>query len=167
MPHALKLALTPRPGRPVAVLLSAVALTLSGLGGFALATSFTVKVRKDVAVTNNSTSKTKNESIVVNGHGVSVYYLSGDSKSHPLCTMGNGCFAFWPPVTVPSSATKLSKGPGVPKGKLTLWHRNGFFQVVFGGHPLYRFAPDNNEPGHARGDHITSFGGTWHVIKAS
>jgi predicted lipoprotein with Yx(FWY)xxD motif len=32
------------------------------------------------------------------------------------------------------------------------------------GHPLYRYAGDNNTKGNAKGEGIRSFGGTWHVV---
>ena len=102
--------------------------------------------------------------IVVNARGFAVYDLTGDSKRHPKCTKANGCFKFWAPVTV-SSSRKLSKAPGI-NGKLGAWHRNGFLQVTLGGHPVYRFALDTKTHA-ATGEGISSFHGTWHVIKAS
>jgi predicted lipoprotein with Yx(FWY)xxD motif len=101
---------------------------------------------------------------VVDAHGFAVYRLSGDSRRHPECTKKNGCFAIWRPLTVASSK-RPSKGAGV-KGKLGVWHRNGFAQVTLGGHPLYRFVRDTHR-GVATGDGIRSFGGTWHVIRAA
>jgi predicted lipoprotein with Yx(FWY)xxD motif len=105
----------------------------------ALATTFTLQGAKDATVTNQS-GMTKSENIVVNSRGFAVYTLTGDSRSHPECTKANGCFSFWPPLTV-SSPKKLSKAPGI-KGRLGVWHRNGFFQVTLAGHPLYRYSLD-------------------------
>jgi predicted lipoprotein with Yx(FWY)xxD motif len=133
------------------------------LVGIAIAKTFTLEVAKHAKVTNTA-GVTKRENIVVNSRGFAVYDLTGDSKHHPKCTKANHCFPIWPPVTV-ASARKLTKAAGV-HGKLGVWRRNGFFQVTLGGHPLYRFAPDTKRRV-ATGEGIRSFGGTWHVIKAS
>ena len=71
---------------------------------------------------------------------------------------------FWFPVTI-FSAKKLTAAPGV-KGKLGVWHRNGFFQATLRGRPLYTFIGDSKKAV-ATGEGIKSFGGTWHVIKTS
>jgi len=146
-----------------------VTLMVTVLSGFAAATlvavavakTFTVQVAKKASVTNQS-GTTDRENILVTSRGFAVYTLSGDSMHHPKCTKANGCFKFWPPVTV-SSARKTSKAPGI-KGKLGVWHRNGFFQVTLAGHPLYRFGADSGRD-HAAGEGIRGFGGTWHVFK--
>ena len=106
------------------------------------------------------------ETIVVSPNGVTVYALSPETAHHLLCTSST-CLAVWPPVTVPSKSTKLTAAKGV-KGKLGVIKRaNGKFQLTLGGSPLYRFAPDNNKKGATNGNGINSFGGHWHVIKAS
>lgn len=149
----------PRIGR---VALFAAAATLI-LAGVALAKSLTLKVDKNAPVTNTA-GHTTHENIVVSSHGAALYLLTGDSKRHPECTKAKGCFGIWPPLTV-ASARKLSKAAHI-HGKLTVWHRNGFNQVVLGGHPLYMYAGDTHRNA-AMGEGIVSFGGTWHVIKAS
>lgn len=135
----------------------------AALAGVALAGTFTLKVAKTAQVTNQAGSTTS-KSIVVNSHGFAVYELTGDSRRHPKCTRGNGCFGFWPPVTV-ASRKNLSKAAGV-RGKLGVWHRDGFFQVTLAGHPLYRYAGDSQKHS-AMGQGIRTFGGTWHVIQAA
>jgi predicted lipoprotein with Yx(FWY)xxD motif len=131
------------------------------LVGIAIAKSFTLKVEKNAKVTNTS-GVSKRETIVIS-RGSAVYTLSGDSQQHPKCT-STVCLGFWPPVTV-SSAKKLSKAPGI-KGKLRVWRHKGFKQITLGGHPLYMFSLDKPN-GAATGEGIVSFGGTWHVVKAS
>lgn len=140
------------------VLAAAAGFGAAALVGVAVAKTYTLQVAKNAKVGN------KRENIVVTSRGFAVYTLTGDSKQHPKCTKANGCFQFWPPVTV-ASAKQLSKAPGVP-GKLGVWQRNGFLQVTLGGRPVYRFAPDTQK-GVAGGEGIKSFGGTWHVVKAS
>jgi predicted lipoprotein with Yx(FWY)xxD motif len=148
-----------------------VAATIAALAGFAtaalvgvaVAKTFTLGAAKNAHVTNQA-GTTATESIVVNSHGFAVYELTGDSARHPECTKGNGCFMFWPPVKV-SSPRGLSKASGI-RGKLGVWHRHGFFQVMLAGHPLYRYAADSQK-GSANGEGIHTFGGTWHPVKVA
>ena len=150
---------------------TAAAATFAAVAGFATATlfgvafaaSFTVQVARNAQVTNQA-GVTSRENFVATPRGFAVYELMGDSATHPKCTKGNGCFSIWPPVKV-SSAKNLSKAPGIT-GKLHVWRRDGFLQLTLGGHPLYRFALDNQRD-HATGQGINSFGGTWHVIKVA
>jgi predicted lipoprotein with Yx(FWY)xxD motif len=164
MSSLLNLSRLARPRSAVVLLLATVGIVAAALVGVALARTFTLSVAKNATVTNANTGKSVRANIVVNGRGFAIYDLTGDSQRHPECTKGNGCFQFWPPVTV-SSARKLSKAAGI-SGKLGTWHRNGFFQVTLGGHPLYRFAPDGRAHD-ATGEALRSFGGTWHVIRTA
>jgi predicted lipoprotein with Yx(FWY)xxD motif len=145
------------------MLVAVAGFATAALVGVALAKTFTLEVAKNAKVTNTM-GVTKRENIVVNSRRRALYDLTGDSKQHTKCTKANGCFEVWPPVTV-ASRSKLSKVPGV-KGKLGVWHRNGFLQVTLGGHPLYRFAPDSQRDV-ATGEGIHGFRGIWHVIEAS
>jgi predicted lipoprotein with Yx(FWY)xxD motif len=147
----------------VGTLVGFAGFATAALVGVAIAKTFTLQVAKNASVTNQSAT-TKTENIVVTRSGRAVYVLTGDSTRHPKCTKANGCFSFWPPVTV-SSTKKLSKAPGI-RGKLGVWHRNGFLQVTLAGHPLYRYAGDSQK-GSATGQGIHTFGGTWQVIKTA
>ena len=145
----------------------AVAATIAALAGFAaaalvgvaLARSFTLRVATNAQVTNQA-GTTASESIVTS-RGFAVYELTGDSSRHSKCTRRNGCFMFWPPVKV-SSPRKLSKASGI-RGKLRVWHRDGFFQLTLAGHPLYRYAGDSKS-GDVNGQGIA---GKWHVMTPS
>jgi predicted lipoprotein with Yx(FWY)xxD motif len=112
---------------------------------------------KDVAQGN------KLVNVVGTPRGLPLYYLTGDSKKHPECTSTNGCFSIWIPFKVKSKNVKLTKATGI-KGKLSLWHRNGFFQVLLAKRPLYTYFQDTKGSHVANGDLIMSFGGTWHLI---
>jgi predicted lipoprotein with Yx(FWY)xxD motif len=148
----------------VALVVAAVAgFAGAALVGFAVARTLTLQVAKGASVTNQS-GATKTESIVVNGRGRAVYTLGGDTTAHPKCKKSNGCFSFWPPVTV-SSAKGLSKAAQV-KGKLGTFKRNGITQVTLGGHPLYTFSQDHRKA-NATGEGVNGFGGIWHVVKAA
>jgi predicted lipoprotein with Yx(FWY)xxD motif len=147
----------------IAVVAAAAGFGTAVTAGITLARTFTLQEAKHAPVTNQS-HKTTNENIVVSSKAMAVYFLTGDSMTHPECTKANHCFTFWPPVTVASRAS-LSKGPGVT-GKMGVWKRDGFLQVTLGGHPLYTYAGDL-QPRKATGEGAASFGGTWHVRKAA
>jgi predicted lipoprotein with Yx(FWY)xxD motif len=146
----------------VAIVVAALAgLASAALVGLAVAKTLTLQAAKGASVTNQSGS-TKTENIVVNSKGRAVYMLSGDTTTHQKCTKANGCFAFWPPVTV-SSAKGLSKAAGV-QGKLGTFKRSGLIQVTLAGHPLYTFANDKKKD-NATGEGINGFSGIWHIVK--
>lgn len=103
--------------------------------------------------------------IVVDAQGRTLYALSPETTHHLLCKSSE-CLAVWKPLTVPSSKTKLKAGSGV-HGHLSILHRaKGVLQVTLAGLPLYRYAGDSTK-GEANGQHIHSFGGTWHVLSAT
>jgi predicted lipoprotein with Yx(FWY)xxD motif len=143
----------------------AAIIAAASLAAVAIAKTMTLSVAKNAKVTNMATMLTKTEAIAVNSKGRAVYSLTGDSKRHPECVTSNMCLKFWFPVTVKSAKTKPVLAKGI-KGKVSLWHRLGFFQVVVGGHPLYTFRLDSKKD-NATGEAIQSFGGVWHVIKAT
>jgi predicted lipoprotein with Yx(FWY)xxD motif len=120
------------------------------------ATKPTVKASNNAAV---------GKTIVVEAKkGLTLYYLTGDTKGH-LCASST-CTGFWPPLTVKSLHTKVVKGKGI-SGKLTVFKRSdGKFQVALRGKPLYRFAGDASK-GQANGEGLQSFGGTWHAMPAA
>jgi predicted lipoprotein with Yx(FWY)xxD motif len=134
---------------------------IAGMVSAAVVPKPTLQLAKHASVTDQA-NKTTVESIVVNTRGRAVYELSGDSARHPECTQAKGCFQFWPPVKV-SSRKSLHKATGIT-GRLGTWRRNGFLQVTLNGHPLYRFFRDSH-PRVATGEGVTSFGGTWHVLR--
>ena len=135
-----------------------VGITLAGLAVTAAAAS--------PSTLTTAKNSTLGETIVVDAHGLTVYELRPETTHHLLCTKANGCFQIWRPLTVASAKTKLTAGRGVT-GKLGILHRNGFFQVTLGGHPLYHFVGDSSKRGAANGQGIDSFGGTWHVVATS
>ena len=151
------------PKRAVGGIAALVGMTSAALVGVAVAGTLTLQVAKHASVTNQ-VGATKHEAIVVSSRGFAVYELTGDSLQHPKCTSANSCFSFWPPAKA-SSAKRLTKAPGI-RGKLGIWHRDGFFQLTLGGHPLYTYAADLQKD-NATGQGVQTFGGTWHVVPAS
>ena len=141
---------------PLAGLAAAV---LALVAGIAIAKSDTVLIAKGTVTPQGGMART--ESIVVNGHGFALYWLSGDSARHPKCESSQ-CMGFWPPMKVGAKA-HLTAQPGI-KGKLGTWKHNGFTQLTLGGHPLYMFSQDKSKHD-ATGEGVVSFGGTWHVAR--
>jgi predicted lipoprotein with Yx(FWY)xxD motif len=76
--------------------------------------------------------------ILVDAQGRTVYTLTNGGKA-VACT--GACLTVWPPVKVASGD-----------------------QVTSDGLPLYTFQGDT-APGMAKGENLSSFGGTWHVVK--
>lgn len=137
-----------------------IGFAVAGMVSAAVVRSFALQVAPHASVTDTA-GKTATESIVVS-RGHAAYELSGDSMRHPKCTGTNGCFQVWPPLKV-SSAKSVHK-PGGIHGKLGTWRRDGFLQLTLNGHPLYRFANDRRADA-ATGEGISSFHGTWHVVR--
>jgi predicted lipoprotein with Yx(FWY)xxD motif len=102
--------------------------------------------------------------ILVNSRGMTVYYLTGETASHLLCTT-KACLKFWPPVDLPSGATAPAAIKGVPMSKLGTIKRDGKLQATYNGWPLYTFAGDT-QAGQDKGENIKSDGGTWLVIQS-
>jgi predicted lipoprotein with Yx(FWY)xxD motif len=141
---------------PLATATVVVAVAAIGVVANAKTSAPTVKASKNAAV---------GKTIVVDAKGRTLYRLQGDTTSHLLCT-STACVGAWPPLTVKSRSTKVRAGNGV-NGKLAVFKRpDGKFQVTLRGLPLYRFSGDSAK-GQAKGDGITAFGGTWHVVPAN
>jgi predicted lipoprotein with Yx(FWY)xxD motif len=138
-------------------------MTLVALAGVATAAlAGGLALAKSSPTLRTASNATIGKTIVVNGHGLTVYELRPETSTHLLCTSAQ-CLKFWPFVTVSSRTAKLTKTAAV-NGKLGILHRNGKFQVTLAGRPLYRFAGDAAKPGAASGQGIKAFGGTWHVV---
>ncbi|CAG4934764.1 unnamed protein product [Acidithrix sp. C25] len=85
-----------------------------------------------------------------------------DSATKATCT-SSACLSAWPAV----SSVHLVVGVGLNKTKVSfLKESNDSSQVVYGGHPLYRFAGDTS-PGATNGQGVVAFGGTWYVVSAN
>lgn len=142
-------------GRRGALVTAISLLATAALAAAALAASFTVGAGK-------AKVKGRTETVAVSSKGLTLYTLSGETRGHLKCRT-RSCFSFWPPDKVAAHA-RLTKAKGV-SGKLSKLHRDGFYQVMLNGHPLYTFTLDMGRRGLAKGQDVHSFGGTWHVIR--
>jgi predicted lipoprotein with Yx(FWY)xxD motif len=106
--------------------------------------------------------KTDLGSVLVDGSGRTLYVFAGDKTGQSRCT--GACANAWPP----SPASPQPKaGSGVSKAKLTTTQRpGGQRQLVYAGHPLYRFSGDSS-PGDTKGQGLNEFGGTWSAVSVT
>ena len=105
--------------------------------------------------------------VLVNGDGRTLYLLTSEKGGKITCTDANGCTKVWPDTELPSGVTAAKAGSGIQTSLLgTVKDASGSLYVTYGGYPLYTFAGDSSA-GEAKGEGITSFGGTWYVISAS
>ena len=147
----------------VLIVVALAAVAIAALVAIASARTFTLHV-DHAATVRSASGQTTRENIAVSQSDAAVYTLTGDTAAHPKCTKANGCFGFWPPITVRSAAT-LSKAPGI-SGRLGSIRRDGMRQVTLNGHPLYRFSFDHTR-GTATGEGLNTFHGVWHVVRAA
>jgi predicted lipoprotein with Yx(FWY)xxD motif len=109
----------------------------------------------------------KQETIVVDNRGVTVYELGGESAGNLMCE-SSACLKVWIPVRT-SGAKSLPIGKGVP-GPSGYFHRvsRNFYQAMLDHHQLYFYAGDDGKSGSAKGNgiHFNSKD-TWHVVKGT
>jgi predicted lipoprotein with Yx(FWY)xxD motif len=178
MPNRLVHAGAGRPRRAAATLLgvaAVAAVAALAVAGLALATSSTLRVTKDVHVTNTPTKAFRvkavnaHEAVAVGPSGFAVYTFQGETTHHIICkkTGSPSCWDFWPPVS-PSSAGAVTKASGI-SGTLGTFRNHGVRQLTLNGQPLYYFTPDiKSKNKHlATGDELKTFGSIWHIVKAS
>ena len=173
MPRVLKAARARRGARFTAALIVA-GLAVVVVAGIAVAKSFTLKVSRNVHVTNTPTKSFRvkavdvHEAVAVGQSGYAVYTFQGETTHHLICkkttSASTNCWAFWPPVSV-KSAKGLSAQTGI-KGKVGSFMNHGTRQVTLGGKPLYYFTPDimGGNKKQATGDELKTFGSIWHIV---
>ncbi len=90
--------------------------------------------------------------ILTDATGRTLYYFKRDSATSVACTAG--CATTWPPLHVSGTPTAPELS-----GRLSVLAGPNGPQVLYNGHPLYRYAADS-APGDAKGQGI---GGNWFV----
>jgi predicted lipoprotein with Yx(FWY)xxD motif len=89
----------------------------------------------------------RTETVLLNGHGLPLYYYRPDTATRSLVT--GGLAQLWPPLTSPApAAAGLS-------GKLAVLSDINGRQVTYNGHPLYTFADDST--GQVTGQGVQGF----------
>lgn len=85
--------------------------------------------------------------------GLTLYYLSGETAGHLICT-SSGCLSAWHPLTVTAGAT-----PAGAASLGTIARTGGTTQVTLAGKPLYTFSGDSSA-GQTNGAGVKDVG-TW------
>ncbi|MGP3976408.1 COG4315 family predicted lipoprotein [Streptomyces sp. 8N114] len=102
--------------------------------------------------------------ILVDGAGRTLYLFEADKSSRSTCK--GGCAQAWPPVVV-KGKTEPKAGAGARSELLgTSKREGGDRQVTYDGHPLYRYAGDE-EAGDTNGQALNQFGAEWFVLDPS
>jgi predicted lipoprotein with Yx(FWY)xxD motif len=105
--------------------------------------------------------------VLVNGQGQTLYMLTSEKGGKVTCTQANGCTKAWPETLLTNGATTAKAGSVVQSSLLgTLKDASGNLEVTYNHWRLYTFSGDSG-PGVAKGQGLTSFGGTWYVLSGS
>jgi predicted lipoprotein with Yx(FWY)xxD motif len=100
--------------------------------------------------------------ILVDSKGRTLYLFEKDKG--PTSTCSGACAAAWPPFTTNG---KPKAGSGVTASMLgTTKRSDGTTEVVYNGHPLYRYSGDQNA-GDTNGQNLDQFGAEWYVVSPS
>ena len=147
--------------RALVILPATVALA----GGGAMAAGEPASAPSASASAKHATVKTRHGDLgtyLVDGRGRTLYLFRKDTGRRSRCS--GACAQAWPPLTT----RERPKAEGGAKASLlsTSRRRNGKKQVVYNGHPLYRYAPDS-APGQTSGQGSNAFGARWYVVAPS
>lgn len=105
--------------------------------------------------------------VVVDGHGKTVYILTADGHSNGPCSDSTGCTKVWPDLPLPDGVTSAKAGSGLQASLLgTTKLSDGETYPTYNGWLMYEYVGDSG-PGQANGQGIQSFGGTWYALSAS
>jgi predicted lipoprotein with Yx(FWY)xxD motif len=105
--------------------------------------------------------------VLVNGQGQTLYMLTSEKGGKITCTQANGCTQVWLETLLTNGATTAKAGSGMQSSLLgTVKDASGNLEVTYNHWPLYTFSGDPG-PGVAKGQGLTSFGGTWYALNGS
>src|SRR6266571_2754758 len=105
--------------------------------------------------------------VLVDGQGQTLYMLTSEKGGKITCTQANGCTQAWPETLLTNGAATAKAGSGVQSSLLgTVKDASGNLEVTYNRWRLYTFSGDSG-PGVAKGQGLTSFGGTWYVLNGS
>jgi predicted lipoprotein with Yx(FWY)xxD motif len=135
-------------------------LILAGCGGassYAPANSATASSSAKHAVVK--TRHVKLGTVLVDGSGRTLYLFLKDTGRRSRCS--GSCAQAWPPLTT----KERPEAQGGAKASMlsTVRRANGARQVLYNGHPLYRFASDT-AAGQTNGQGLNAFGARWYVV---
>jgi predicted lipoprotein with Yx(FWY)xxD motif len=108
------------------------------------------------------TRETKYGRILIDGPGRTIYVADRDNADFES-TCSGPCTREWPPLFTNGQVTA---GPGVNSAWLgTIGRTDGPTQVEYNGWPLY-YSTRDTRPGDLKGQGVSAYGTTWHVIDA-
>jgi predicted lipoprotein with Yx(FWY)xxD motif len=147
--------------KALVILPATLVLAGCGAGSFAAAGHPASSAQANAAA-KHTVIKTRHTALgtfLVDGSGRTLYLFRKDRSPVSQCT--GVCAQDWPPVT-----TRLKPvAKGGAKASLLSTHRRagGAKQVIYNGHPLYRFSGDTG-PGTTSGQGLFAFGAKWFVV---
>lgn len=95
--------------------------------------------------------------VVVDGHGMTVYFYLKDVKGSGTSNCTGGCLALWPAVTASSSTPQVA---GVTGTVGSIKRDDGTMQVTIDGMPVYTYAQDS-KAGDVTGEGV---GNIWYAV---
>jgi predicted lipoprotein with Yx(FWY)xxD motif len=139
-----------------------VALAVAGCGGGSDQATAASSSSSSTGASSGTIRVSDNGSlgkILVDAKGRTVYLFEKDTG--PMSTCSGACAADWPPVT---TAGKPTAGSGVTGSMLATTKRSdGTTQVVYNGHPVYRYIGDQ-KAGDTNGQSVNAFGAEWYAL---
>jgi predicted lipoprotein with Yx(FWY)xxD motif len=117
------------------------------------------------AAGKHATVKTRHGALgtyLVDGRGRTLYRFMKDTGRRSHCS--GACAQAWPPLT--TKERPEAEGGAKASRVSTVRRSGGARQVLYAGHPLYRFALDS-AAGDTGGQGLKAFGGRWYVVSAS
>jgi predicted lipoprotein with Yx(FWY)xxD motif len=149
----------------------AVALIAAGCGSSSPSSTTTSSSQSSLSQSSSSQSSAAVKiatravaglgTILVNGHGQTLYTFAPDKAKHVTCT--GSCAGIWPPVMVASGAKPAAAG-GVNASLLgSDPDPSGGDVVTYAGWPLYTYVSDSPSGG-ASGQALDMNGGLWYVM---
>jgi predicted lipoprotein with Yx(FWY)xxD motif len=101
--------------------------------------------------------------VLADSEGHVLYAFNKDTPKASACE--GACAKAWPPLLVEEGEPEPSNGASAARlGTIT--RADGTRQVTYAGHPLYTYSGDD-QPGQAKGNGLSAFGGTWTALKGS
>jgi len=101
--------------------------------------------------------------VLADSEGHVLYAFSKDTPEASACE--GACAKAWPPLLVEEGEPEPSNGADAAR-LATITRGDGTRQVTYAGHPLYAYSGDD-QPGQAKGNDVSAFGGTWTALKGS
>jgi predicted lipoprotein with Yx(FWY)xxD motif len=150
--------------KPLVILPAALALGIAGCGA-SYSAGTPASAPASAAAGKHAVVKTRHGKLgtfLVDGRGHTLYLFQKDTSAKSRCS--GVCAAAWPPLT---TREKPEAEGGAKAAKLSTSKRSGGArQVVYNGHPLYRYEPDT-AAGQTRGQGVSAFGARWYVVSTA